>query len=487
MAEELEATTHLAAGSGAEAAGAAYAGGEALPDFGDSEALNANAAKKQRMILYGAVGAVALLGGSLLLFGGDAPAGDNGQALPNTTEVAAPGSDVQQIGPDGKPLDPNVIGVNMDASAANSLNDSNFRAMQENRVSELEKEIALAQSTGNLPEVQRLQGQLQAEQARRAAGGYSSAIGSQSAKANSSSRDAEVARLRNEIELLRRQGASGPPRPLPVAAPVTGSAASLTGRGLPTSGVPGTEAGDSAAGGGNAVKIGNYGGSGNKYAERKGLIFADAKNYLPPNSIATARVIVGADAATNVRSQSDPIPVVLRITSDARSVAQQNKLLTTKVVGCLVNGAAYGDLSSEKVFVKLQKMTCDDGRGGVSVSEVKGFVAFAGKAGVRGRVVSREGSFVLKAFLAGLVGGIGKLGENVANSSLYSPTISSNGNRPPIDLGSIAAGAGGAGIGDAGDRVSKYLIERAEQYQPVVEMPTGIDVEVVFLDGSYVR
>jgi conjugal transfer pilus assembly protein TraB len=35
--------------------------------------------------------------------------------------------------------------------------------------------------------------------------------------------------------------------------------------------------------------------------------------------------------------------------------------------------------------------------------------------------------------------------------------------------------------------VSKYLIERAEQYQPVVEMPTGIEVEVVFLDGVYVR
>ena len=40
---------------------------------------------------------------------------------------------------------------------------------------------------------------------------------------------------------------------------------------------------------------------------------------------------------------------------------------------------------------------------------------------------------------------------------------------------------------DAADTVSKYLIERAEQYQPIVEMPTGIEVEVVFLDGVYVR
>ena len=51
----------------------------------------------------------------------------------------------------------------------------------------------------------------------------------------------------------------------------------------------------------------------------------------------------------------------------------------------------------------------------------------------------------------------------------------------------ILAGGFGQGAGDAADTVSRYLIERAEQYQPVVEMPTGIEVEIVFLDGVYVR
>ena len=43
------------------------------------------------------------------------------------------------------------------------------------------------------------------------------------------------------------------------------------------------------------------------------------------------------------------------------------------------------------------------------------------------------------------------------------------------------------GAADAADTVSKYLIERAEQYQPVVEMPTGIDVEIVFLEGVFIQ
>ncbi|MFX7853942.1 hypothetical protein ABTK08_20540, partial [Acinetobacter baumannii] len=80
--------------------------------------------------------------------------------------------------------------------------------------------------------------------------------------------------------------------------------------------------------------------------------------YLPPNSYAPARVIVGVDASTGVASQTDPLPVVLRITGPARSVMRGGKVLTTAITGCLVNGAARGDLSSEKVYVKLARMTC---------------------------------------------------------------------------------------------------------------------------------
>ena len=73
----------------------------------------------------------------------------------------------------------------------------------------------------------------------------------------------------------------------------------------------------------------------------------------------------------------------------ARSVVQNGRVLTTRLEGCVVSGAARGDLSSEKVYVKLARMTCDQPGGRVAVSEVKGFISFAGKSGVRGRVVSR--------------------------------------------------------------------------------------------------
>jgi len=217
-------------------------------------------------------------------------------------------------------------------------------------------------------------------------------------------------------------------------------------------------------------------------------LIEDSPDYLPPNSYAPARVIVGVDASAGVSSQTDPLPVVLRITGPARSVVNNGKLLTTRLEGCVVNGAARGDLSAEKVYVKLAKMTCDQPGGRVAVSEVKGFISFAGKTGVRGKVVSREGNLVTQAMIAGIAGGFGRGFTANANAIFRGGLIAAPGQPiPQLDASQIATAGLGQGVGQAADMVSKYLIERAEQYQPIIEMPTGIDVEIVFLDGVYVR
>ena len=132
-------------------------------------------------------------------------------------------------------------------------------------------------------------------------------------------------------------------------------------------------------------------------------------------------------------------------------------------------------------------MTCPQPGGRYAVSEVKGFIAFGGKTGVRGHVVSREGSLVTQAFLAGLAGGFGR-GFSANTDAIFSGTnITTNGRRAQLSAGDIVQGGIGNGVSQASDTVSRYLIERAEQYQPVIEMPTGIDVEIVFLEGVYVR
>ena len=202
------------------------------------------------------------------------------------------------------------------------------------------------------------------------------------------------------------------------------------------------------------------------------------KSWLPAGSYADAVVLAGVDASAGVASQGDPRPVLLRLTGPARSAAEGGEALEVDVAGCTVTGAAYGDLSSEKVYVRLRTLTCaGPAPKTVIETEVAGFVAGSGKVGVRGPVVSREGALVEKAFLAGLVSGAG---ETAANA-LQPKASGEDGAASLEDLGRAGLGAG---AGSAGRRVADYLIRRAEQYQPVIQLQTGTRVTAVFIEGA---
>ena len=207
--------------------------------------------------------------------------------------------------------------------------------------------------------------------------------------------------------------------------------------------------------------------------------------YVPAGSYAEAVVIAGADASAGVQSQGDPRPVVLRLTSPAYGAAVDGIADTTDVEGCTVTGAAYGDLSSEKVYVRLQTMSCaGEASGTVIETPVSGFVAGGGKAGVRGAVVSREGALVQRAFLAGLFSGFGE-----SASQAYRPqaVLAGGGTASFANTGldDIGRAGLGSGAGTAGQEIGDYLIRRAEQYQPVIQLAAGATVTVVFLEGAW--
>ena len=203
-------------------------------------------------------------------------------------------------------------------------------------------------------------------------------------------------------------------------------------------------------------------------------------SWLPAGAYAEALVLAGVDASAGVSSQGDPRPVLFRLTGKARSAAAEGIAMEADVEGCTLTGAAYGDLSSEKVYVRLQTMTCAGSEAGTVIeTKVSGFVAGGGKAGVRGPVVSREGALVEKAFLAGLVSGAGETAANV----LQAPAGTA-GAENAASLGDLGRAGLGAGAGSAGRRVADYLIRRAEQYQPVIQLQTGTRVTVVFIEGT---
>ena len=215
----------------------------------------------------------------------------------------------------------------------------------------------------------------------------------------------------------------------------------------------------------------------------------DIGAWLPAGSHAEAVVLAGVDASAGVSSQGDPRPVLLRIVGPAWTAAEHGTALAVDIDGCTVTGAAHGDLSSEKVYARLRTLTCvGDEPETVVETQVAGFVAGAGKTGVRGPVVSREGALVEKAFLAGLVSGIGE-----GAASAFAPQAVATGTGAAVSgtsvansgLGDIGRAGLGSGASSAGRKVADYLIRRAEQYQPVIQLQAGTRVTVVFIEGAW--
>lgn len=407
--------------------------------------LNRQIAQRQKLLLVG-VGAIALIGGATFLFSGD-EAKHGGEAG-------------------------DAVTIDTGGLVNRNLSEREFVATYGNRADAQDREIkALKEGQVSRPELEQQLAALKTENAQMRTDGQH-AIDAISA---------ENAALKLQLDKAAREPAV-PTAPPPAYGPGLGAAPNAAGRPGPAG--PGPDE--------QKVSLMSFetGAAGSKKpatdTAAAQLLLQDSPDYLPPNSYAPARVIVGVDASTGVASQTDPLPVVLRITGPARSVMRGGRVLTTDLTGCLVNGAARGDLSSEKVYVKLARMTCAQPGGRYAVSEVKGFISFAGKSGVRGRVVSREGSLIGQALIAGIVGGFGR-GFSANANSVFTQTTGADGKRQALSPTDILAGGFGQGAGEAADTVSKYLIERAEQYQPVVEMPTGIEVEIVFLDGVHVR
>ena len=205
--------------------------------------------------------------------------------------------------------------------------------------------------------------------------------------------------------------------------------------------------------------------------------------WLPAGAHAEAVVLAGVDASAGVSSQGDPRPVLLRITGPAWTAAEDGTALQVDVDGCTVTGAAHGDLSSEKVYVRFRTMTCAGPRPGTVIeTEVAGFVAGSGKTGVRGPVVSREGALVEKAFLAGMISGVGQgVAQAFQPQAVATGTGATVANGTLSDIGRAGLGAGAA---TAGQKVADYMIRRAEQYQPVIQLQAGTKVTLVFLEGA---
>jgi conjugal transfer pilus assembly protein TraB len=201
--------------------------------------------------------------------------------------------------------------------------------------------------------------------------------------------------------------------------------------------------------------------------------------YLPAGSIISGVLLTGVDAPTGMQSKRDPIPALMRI---KREAILPNRF-QSDVRECFLIFGATGDLSTERALLRGETISCIRSDGGVIEATVDAYgLGDDGKAGVRGRLVSRNGSLVAKAALASFSDALSQIFRPLVVQPLNtSPTSTTEFQTPAT--GPALEAAGYAGLGGAMQRVSQYFIGLADQIVPFVEIDAARQMEAVLLKG----
>jgi conjugal transfer pilus assembly protein TraB len=207
---------------------------------------------------------------------------------------------------------------------------------------------------------------------------------------------------------------------------------------------------------------------------------ADEGIYIPAGAIVTGTLITGLDAPTGKQARQEPHPALLRIKHEA---ILPNRF-RADVRECFALLGGYGDLSSERAYLRGETISCVRKDGKVVESSLESFtVGEDGKAGVRGRLVSKQGQMLNKALTAGVIEGFAEAFDRVPV-----PTLSLEGTEQQLyqqafSQDAMQSGAV-AGIGKALDRLAQFYIDQAEGMFPVIEIDAGREVEIVLIRGG---
>ena len=202
--------------------------------------------------------------------------------------------------------------------------------------------------------------------------------------------------------------------------------------------------------------------------------------YIPSGAIISGVFLNGIDAPTGKSSQKNPFPTLIRIQKDAILP----NYYTADIRECFLLMSGYGDLSSERAFLRGETISCIRSDGKIIDGKIESYaVGDDGKAGVRGRLVSKQGQIIARSLLAGFAGGFAEMFDTTATPTL---NTSSDGTIRYEDVYSSKAVKGGAakGVSQALTRISDFYMDLAEAVYPVIEVDAGRQVDVVVSKGA---
>ncbi len=206
----------------------------------------------------------------------------------------------------------------------------------------------------------------------------------------------------------------------------------------------------------------------------------DSKLYIPETAFVTGTLLGGISVSTSVGSSSEPVPVVIRLTGRGNLP----KSFKADLSGCRILGSSYGDLSSERAVIRAETLICENKElEEIITTKVSGLVyGDDGMNGIKGKVVDMSTKHIKNAAIGGMLSGFA--GTMKSEGQL---TLSSLGavNTENPGIGSKLKNNTLSGMGNAAEKIADYYIKQAENMSPVLLVPGGSRVDVMFTKGVY--
>lgn len=204
-----------------------------------------------------------------------------------------------------------------------------------------------------------------------------------------------------------------------------------------------------------------------------------AKNYIPEGTFFTGNILGGISVSTALNTPDDnATPVTIMLTSRG-NLHKKNKVDISK---CRIMGSSYGDLSSERAIIRLEKMICEE-NGIYTTSNIVGHVfGDDGYNGVKGKVIATSSKHLKNALIGGMISGFSGSAKG-SESMVFSPgglvSTQKQGMKDMFAKGAMQ------GAGNAGDKLADYYLRQAEAMSPVLLISPGVKVEAQITKGFY--
>jgi conjugal transfer pilus assembly protein TraB len=199
---------------------------------------------------------------------------------------------------------------------------------------------------------------------------------------------------------------------------------------------------------------------------------------IPAGSFIKGVLLNGIDAPTASNAKGNPHPVAIRFID--KSILPNN--FKADIKDCVAIAGGYGELSSQRAIIRVDKVSCvkEDGTVLTSKGNSIGYVTGEdGKVGLEGEVISRQGAIIARAMAADFFSGISGV---LKQANQPQTAIAQNGttSTPTIKTDEAMKVGLFSGLSGATSKLSDFYLKLNDQMFPVVEIAVGRTCDIIF-------